>query len=44
VITVSGNKASREFNIENFTVAISGLTIANGRVGDDKGGTEPVFA
>jgi hypothetical protein len=40
VIMVSGNKASRVFNnIGNFTVAISGLTIADGMVtGDDGGG------
>jgi hypothetical protein len=30
LITVSGNKASRVFNIAKFTVAISGLTIADG--------------
>jgi hypothetical protein len=39
VITVSGNHASRVFNIANFTVAISGLTIADGKVtGQDGGG------
>ena len=31
-ITVSGNHASPVFNIANFTVAISGLTIADGTV------------
>jgi hypothetical protein len=38
VITVSGNKASRVFNIANFTVAISGLTIADGMITNDFGG------
>src|SRR5262249_20352552 len=39
VITVSGNHASRVFEIgPTFTVAISGLTIFNGSVGDDGGG------
>jgi hypothetical protein len=38
VITVSGNNASRVFNIANFTVAISGLTIADGKAINDDGG------
>jgi hypothetical protein len=38
VITVSGNHVSRVFNIANFTVAISGLTIANGQVMNGFGG------
>jgi hypothetical protein len=39
VITVSGNNASRVFDIgASSTVAISGLTIANGNVVDDNGG------
>jgi predicted outer membrane repeat protein len=38
VITVSGNNASRVFNIGKFTVAISGLTIADGTVTDLNGG------
>jgi hypothetical protein len=38
VITVSGNHASRVFNIGNFAVAISGLAIANGAVTDGSGG------
>jgi hypothetical protein len=38
LITVSGNKATRVFNIANFTVAISGLTIAHGAVTGDFGG------
>jgi hypothetical protein len=38
-LTVSGNNASRVFDIgNNATVTIAGLTIANGRVVDDKGG------
>jgi hypothetical protein len=38
-ITVSGNHASRVFNIGAFTVGISGMTIADGRVNDpDYGG------
>jgi hypothetical protein len=38
VIAVSGNHARRVFNIANFTVTISGLTIADGEVIDDVGG------
>jgi hypothetical protein len=39
VITVSGNRASRVFNIgAAFTVDISGMTIANGRVTNANGG------
>jgi hypothetical protein len=39
VITVSGNHASRVFNIAaSFTVAISGLTIADGAVTNANGG------
>jgi hypothetical protein len=39
IITVSGNKASRVFNIRApFTVSISGLTIANGSVDTGSGG------
>jgi hypothetical protein len=38
VITVSGNHASRVFDIANFTVAIAGLTIADGSVTNSSGG------
>jgi predicted outer membrane repeat protein len=38
MITVSGNKASRVFNIADITVAISGLTIADGKVTNVDGG------
>jgi predicted outer membrane repeat protein len=38
VITVSGNHASRVFNIAAFTVDISGLTIADGATNADGGG------
>jgi hypothetical protein len=38
VITVSGNKASRVFNLANFTVAISGLTIADGQSPNGRNG------
>jgi hypothetical protein len=38
VIMVSGKSASRVFNIANFTVTISGLTVADGMVRDDSGG------
>jgi hypothetical protein len=38
-LTVSGNNASRVFDVSNnATVTIAGLTIANGRVVDDGGG------
>ncbi len=33
LLTISGNDASRVLNIGNFTVALDGLTIANGRTG-----------
>src|SRR5262249_13173178 len=39
-LTVSGNNASRVFDIQgSVTVTLSGLTIANGRVVDDLGGS-----
>jgi predicted outer membrane repeat protein len=38
VITVSGNNASRVFNIGKFTVSISGLTISDGSVPNVYGG------
>jgi hypothetical protein len=38
VITVSGNHASRVFNIGNVTAAISGLAIVDGMVMDGDGG------
>lgn len=40
LLTVSGNNASRVFNIGsgNFNVSISGLTIANGRTTSDESG------
>src|SRR5688572_11353325 len=38
VLTVSGNNASRVFNITGGTAAISGLTIANGGVTNNSGG------
>jgi hypothetical protein len=37
-ITVSGNNASRVFNVGNFTVAISGLTVAGGATHGNGGG------
>jgi predicted outer membrane repeat protein len=37
-ITVSGNHACRVFDVANFTVAISGLTIADGMVMSVEGG------
>ncbi|WNZ24965.1 DUF4347 domain-containing protein [Leptolyngbya sp. NK1-12] len=36
--TISGNNASRVFNVGSGTVLLSGLTIANGRVTSDSGG------
>jgi len=38
LLTISGNNASRVFNISGGTVAISGLTIANGRPGGNEYG------
>ncbi|WNZ24969.1 DUF4347 domain-containing protein [Leptolyngbya sp. NK1-12] len=36
--TISGNNASRVFNVSNSNVLLSGLTIANGRAGGGEGG------
>ncbi|XPM55095.2 MAG: DUF4347 domain-containing protein [Leptolyngbya sp. IPPAS B-1204] len=36
--TISGNNASRVFNVSSGTVLLSGLTIANGRAGGGEGG------
>ncbi|WNZ24949.1 DUF4347 domain-containing protein [Leptolyngbya sp. NK1-12] len=37
-VTISGNNASRVFNINSGTVLLSGLTVANGFAGGDNGG------
>ncbi|MBF2050367.1 MAG: CSLREA domain-containing protein, partial [Elainella sp. C42_A2020_010] len=37
-VTISGNNASRVFNISSGTVLLSGLTVANGFAGGDNGG------
>jgi hypothetical protein len=38
LLTISGNNASRVFNIASGTVVIGGLTIANGNAGSSSGG------